>query len=143
MDPNSNTPTSDNTPNSNVPDSVSTPATEAPMSETENTAGITTEGTSIAPEPLPVTPQVTAQPTGEDPGKILSILGIVLGVIATPIVGVILSILGQKKSKEAGFDGHLGKIGIIINAVLFGLGTLIVIGFVILLSAGAIAGFTA
>ncbi|MFL0410245.1 hypothetical protein ACH0AH_03605 [Microbacterium paludicola] len=51
-----------------------------------------------------------------DPGRGMSIAGIICGVLV-PVVGLILSIIGRNKSKQAGFDGKLGTIGLIVSIV--------------------------
>lgn len=57
----------------------------------------------------------------------MSIAGIICGVLV-PVVGLILSIIGRNKSKQAGFDGKLGTIGLIVSIV-----------FIVLWIIGAIA----
>ncbi len=55
--------------------------------------------------------------TGEDPGKTLGIVGLVLAIIA-PLIGLIISIVARNKSKNAGFQNGLAKAGIIVSIVL-------------------------
>lgn len=57
-----------------------------------------------------------AAPTGEDPGKTMAIVGIVLDFVFAP-VGLIVSYLAKKKSTEAGFDNQLAKIAFIIGII--------------------------
>lgn len=90
------------------------------------------------PESIPQQPTPTQQPEftpeqsapsqhpTEDPGKIFSILGLICAFIFFQLPGLILSIIGYKKSKKAGFSTTLAKIGIILNAVFMfvGLGIL-------------------
>lgn len=54
--------------------------------------------------------------TAEDPSKTLAIVGLVLDFVLAP-VGLILSIVAKKKSVEAGFDGGLAKVGVIIGII--------------------------
>lgn len=68
-----------------------------------------------APQP-PVPQQVQA---GDDPGKVMNIVGLVLAFIF-PFAGLPLSIIGYKKSKKAGANTALGIIGIILNSVFLG-----------------------
>lgn len=67
---------------------------------------------------------------GEDPSKTMAIVGLVLDFVFAP-VGLILSIVAKKKSVEAGFDGGLAKIGVIIGIVTTILWVLGVIGYII------------
>lgn len=66
----------------------------------------------------PATPAqpVTAAPVGDDPGKTLGIVGIILAFFFA-LVGLILSIISRKRSVTAGFSGTLGTVGIILNVV--------------------------
>lgn len=70
-------------------------------------------------QPVFTQPQV-AQPLqpAHDPGKVFSILGLVFAFIALQLPGLILSIIGLKKSKKAGFPTTLAVVGIILN-ILF------------------------
>lgn len=68
-----------------------------------------------ASHPTP-TPQPGIQPTGEDPGKTLAIIGIILAFFFN-IVGLVLSIIARSKSKKAGFPTTLATIGIVLNSV--------------------------
>ncbi len=63
------------------------------------------------------------QPDGlrEDPGRLLSILSLVIAAVM-PIAGVVLGYMGRKESRAAGFDGQLGHVGFILNIVLCVLG---------------------
>ncbi len=67
--------------------------------------------------------------TGEDPGKTLGIVGLVLAIIA-PLIGLIISIVARGKSKQAGFQNGLAKAGIIVSIVLM---VLNIIGAIILI----------
>ena len=61
------------------------------------------------------------------PGKTLGLVGLILAIVA-PVIGLILSIVAKKQSKEAGFPNQLAKIGVIIGAILT---ALYVIGIII------------
>lgn len=61
------------------------------------------------------------------PGKTLGLVGLILAIVA-PLIGLILSIVARKQSKEAGFPNQLAKIGVIIGAILT---ALYVIGIII------------
>ncbi|MGO1971368.1 MAG: hypothetical protein ACTH2Q_00265 [Propionibacteriaceae bacterium] len=59
---------------------------------------------------------VTGAPVGEDPGKTLGIVGLVLAIIATWI-GLIVSVVAFKKSKKAGFSNGVAKAGIVVGII--------------------------
>jgi len=67
----------------------------------------------------PSQPQPAAAPQvqREDPGKTLGIVSIVLDFVGFALIGIVLGVMSKKKSKEAGFDGSLGNIGMIIGIV--------------------------
>jgi hypothetical protein len=79
-------------------------------------------------------PQQSATPArpAEDPGKLFSILGLVCAFIAFQLPGLILSIIGRKKSKKAGYSTTLGTVGIVLNIIfmVLTLGTLALITLV-------------
>jgi MFS family permease len=60
---------------------------------------------------------------GENPGKTLGIVGLVLGIVGFglmflgPIAGLIVSIIGRSKSKKAGFPNGIALAGIIVSSV--------------------------
>ncbi|MFP7761912.1 DUF4190 domain-containing protein [Marisediminicola sp. LYQ134] len=76
-----------------------------------------------------------APATGEDPGKTLGIVGLVLAFVFT-LAGLIVSIIAARKSKAAGFKNTPAKVGIILSIVFLVLG---VIFFVLALTAGFFA----
>ncbi len=53
---------------------------------------------------------------GVDPGKSLSLAGLVVAIVL-PIVGIPMAAIGMTKSKSAGYSGKLGKIGIIVGII--------------------------
>lgn len=70
----------------------------------------------------PVNPPIMSQPQyaqpapTEDPGKTLSLVGVITAVFI-PIVGIPLAAVGMSKSKGAGYSGKLGLAGIIVGVV--------------------------
>lgn len=62
---------------------------------------------------------------GEDPGRTLSIVGLILAIVAS-IVGLIISIVARRKSSQAGFKNGVALAGIIIG-ILTTIGTIIAI----------------
>lgn len=101
MQPDQQTPQQPNTPPPAEPETPQQPATGA---------------TPTPAEQAPVAQTAPQQPT-EDPGKVFSIIGIVCAFIFLQLPGLILSIIGLRKSKKAGFSTKLGVIGIILNIV--------------------------
>ena len=74
-------------------------------------------------------------PAGEDPGKTLAIVGVVLAFFFA-LVGLVVSIVAKNKSKAAGFNNTLATVGIWLNASFMILGVLITIfWFVVIASA--------
>ncbi|SMF25727.1 hypothetical protein L603_001800000110 [Cellulosimicrobium cellulans J34] len=56
---------------------------------------------------------------GEDPGKTMGIVGLVLSFLGClSIVGLILSIVAYNKSKKAGYKNGVALAGIIVGAVV-------------------------
>lgn len=147
MDPQNQTPS---TPPSNpVPPTTpaqptdqmsATPSTPTSAEEPTSNFGVSSStATAPAETPAPAMPQYNAGtqnpavvPTGEDPGKVLGILGIVLGLLVMAPLGIILGIMSKNRSKAAGYDGSLGQVSLIIGAVLTVLGVLVLVGFIAL-----------
>lgn len=63
--------------------------------------------------PYPTNPAVSA---AVDPGRTLGIVGLVLSIV-TSLPGLIVSIIALRKSKKAGFNNVMAKVGIVIGAV--------------------------
>ena len=81
------------------------------------------------PQPVEVTPQpaTPVQPVGpHDPGKTLGIVGFIFAFVGLQIIGLILSIIGFKKSKSVGIKNTLAFAGIILNSVLIGLALILI-----------------
>lgn len=95
---------------------------------------------SVAPVTPPTAPAqvVSAQPVGEDPGKVLAVVGIILAFFVS-IAGLVVSIIARKKSVTAGFSGTLGVVGIVLNAVMTLFGA-IAIGLMVAISISAYNG---
>ncbi len=72
-----------------------------------------------APTPAPVAPEQPAAPapTGENPGKTMGILSLIFSLLGFGIVGLILGIVGLKKSKSAGMSNGLALAGIILGII--------------------------
>lgn len=60
----------------------------------------------------------STEPVGENPGKTLGIVGLVLAFLM-PLIGLILSIIAKNKSKKAGFSNTPAVVGIIVSIVYF------------------------
>jgi hypothetical protein len=95
--------------------------------------------TSEAPEaaasaPAPAAP---APAPGEDPGKVYGILSIVFGLLwFLSLVGLILGIIGHKKSKAAGHSTTVSTIGIVFSAIGLVIG--LFVGLILIFSTAAI-----
>lgn len=91
----------------------------------------TPEATSPAPEAVPPAPHqpTGGAPTADDPGKLLGILSVVAPFVSLGVVGIILGIIGRKKSKAAGFKGTLATVGIVLSSISIVIGILLIILF--------------
>ena len=112
---------------------------------------------NCAQSPPPPSPPQYPPPYGgppqQDPGRGLSIAGMVLGIIALAfswaygfgipiaIVGLVLSIIGMRKSKEFGFPTGMAVAGLVCSCIALGLNLLCVI--VLCAACGAVGGCTA
>ena len=67
-----------------------------------------------------------------DPGKTPAIIGLVLAFVGAGLIGLILSIIGYKKSKTAGVKNRIAIAGIIINAISL---IILPISFILIMSA--------
>ncbi|GAA1851422.1 hypothetical protein [Myceligenerans crystallogenes] len=67
----------------------------------------------------------------EDPGKTMGVVGLILAFIA-PLIGLIVSIIAQNKSKAAGFQNGLAKGGIIVSIIVMVLAIVATIIMVVL-----------
>lgn len=117
-----------------TPSNSADPTTEAPVvaetPETTEVSSVSTEPTST-PEPVATTETPAATPAQafvsageptaatptENPGQGLGIGSLVTALIGLHIVGLILGIVGLKKSKKAGYGNGLALAGIIISGV--------------------------
>lgn len=81
-------------------------------------------------QPVPVPPGQAQQIYATDPGKTLSIVGLVLSFLFMPLIGVILSIVGMKRSRKSNYGGTIGLVGIILGSILLMFETLIFIAIV-------------
>jgi hypothetical protein len=76
------------------------------------------------------------------PGKILGIVAMILSLvnllfIPTALIGAILGHVAYKQGKDAGFKNIPALVGIIAGWIIVGL-TLLVVGFIVLVSAAAV-----
>jgi uncharacterized membrane protein len=82
-------------------------------------------------------PQGYGQPPQENPGKTLGIVGLILGFFGPlSLVGLILSIVGLRKSRKVGQSNGVAVAGIIVSSLVL-IGTIIV-GIVIGVGVGFI-----
>lgn len=122
-----------------------TPTTEenqsAPTAEPANTSpvspGAPVESPELAAAPMQPTDtlaQPATPPAGDNPGKTLGIVSIVLDFIGFALIGLILGIISRKKSKQAGQSATLGTVGMALGIVF----TIIGLGFFLLIILTAI-----
>ena len=80
---------------------------------------------------------MTQQPApGVDyPGKTLGVVGLVVAIFFN-VIGLIISAIAFNKSKKAGYKNTPALVGIIIGAVLFGLGVIL---WIVAIAAGVAA----
>lgn len=85
-------------------------------------------------------PAAAPAATGENPGKTLGIVGLILAFFVN-VAGLIVSIIALNKSKKAGFKNGPALAGIIVSIVSIVIGVIIIIAVVSLgaAAAGAIA----
>jgi hypothetical protein len=85
---------------------------------------VAVEQPQAAPQPAftPQQPVAQMQQPAHDPGKVFNILGLIFAFIALQLPGLILSIIGLKKSKKAGFPTTLAVVGIILNSLFMVIG---------------------
>ncbi|MDQ1204432.1 hypothetical protein [Microbacterium sp. SORGH_AS_0862] len=80
---------------------------------------------------------MTQQPApGVDyPGKTLGVVGLVVAIFFN-VIGLIISAIAFNQSKKAGYKNTPALVGIIIGAVLFGLGVIL---WIVAIAAGVAA----
>ncbi|WP_378148313.1 septum formation family protein [Cnuibacter sp. UC19_7] len=78
------------------------------------------------------------QNPGDFPGKTLGIVGLIVAIFAN-VVGLIISIIARNQSKRAGYKNGPATAGIVVGAVLTGIGVIVAIFSII---AVVIAGTT-
>ncbi|MEP7205266.1 MAG: DUF4190 domain-containing protein [Candidatus Saccharibacteria bacterium] len=95
-----------------------------------------------APVPVSISqPQQVYQqpmPEGNNPGKGLGIASLVTSLVGLGLVGIVLGIIGLKKSKTAGMKNGLATAGIILGII-----STILVTLVIVLVVTSIASVTA
>lgn len=62
--------------------------------------------------------------TGEDPGRTMGIVGLILAIFCN-LIGMIVSIIAYNRSKSAGYKNNIALAGIIVGAVLLVLSVII------------------
>jgi hypothetical protein len=100
---------------------ASTPVGSAPVIAAPETA-------------LPAPAPVAAIPAVTNPGHTLGIVSLILSLLGVGLIGLILGIVGLKKSKSAGHGNGLALAGIIIG----GINIVVIVGIVLLMSVMAV-----
>ena len=121
MDPNQQQPPVNEEP---APTSFDVPAEAAPVESTPVSEYNSTS--TVDAQPTPSTP-VYAAPVAADPGHGLGIASLIVSLVGFGLIGLILGIIGLKKSKTAGHGNGLALAGIIIG-VLNIVVTILIIG---------------
>jgi hypothetical protein len=80
------------------------------------------EPAAAAPAPA-AAPAAAPAPTGDYPGKILGIVGLILSFVFA-LLGLILSAVALSQSKKAGFKNTPAKVGLILG-IIFSIGWII------------------
>jgi hypothetical protein len=62
--------------------------------------------------------------TGEDPGRTMGIVGLILAIFCN-LIGLVVSIIAYNRSKSAGYKNNIALAGIVVGAVLFVLSVII------------------
>jgi len=128
--------------NTTKPEHESSPSedtiTEQPAVEPEP-ASTPAMSTAVSNEPEvapPPSAPVAAIPAVTNPGHTLGIVSLVLSILGAGLIGLIIGIVGLKKSKKAGHGNGLALAGIIIGSLNVVVG--LIIGAVILTAAMAL-----
>jgi len=79
----------------------------------------------------------TPAPGTDFPGKTLGIVGLILAIFFN-LIGLIISAVALNQSKAAGFKNGPAKAGIIVGAILLGLG--IIFGIIFTVAGAALVG---
>lgn len=122
-----------------VPEPTSMPS-DASSPEVVSTPAPQTDEQPLTVSPAPSDPNANGQPpvvTTVTPEHHSDTLGIVSIIFAffSPVIGLILGIIGMKKAKEAGHDPKLSKIGTILSGVFLVVGTLFFILYIFVIAA--------
>jgi heme/copper-type cytochrome/quinol oxidase subunit 2 len=88
---------------------------------------------------VPPTPD-QQQPPREDPGNITAIVGLIVGFVFFPLIGLIVCIVANNQSKQAGFKNTVAVVGMWIHGVLT---ALMVLAFILLIVLLALSSSTA
>jgi hypothetical protein len=122
-----------------APETQPAPA-EAPAAESVSPTSPSMSEQPISVSPAPSDPSANGQPptiTTVTPEHHSDTLGIVSIVFAffSPLIGLILGLVGMNKAKKAGHDPKLSKIGTILSAVFLVFGTLFLILYIFVIAA--------
>lgn len=87
-----------------------------------------------APAAYPAGYAAPAQPGADYPGKTMGIVGLILAFVFS-LAGLIVSIIANNQSKQAGFKNGPAKAGIIISIILMVIGVIVSVIMVIFYAA--------
>jgi len=87
-------------------------------------------------QPYQPYPQPVQAPVTEDPGQTMGIIGLIVGIVIMPLIGLILCIIALNKSKNAGFQHNtIAKVGIWVNGIYLALYAAVIIFLVVIYAA--------
>ncbi|MCS5498734.1 hypothetical protein NY547_15905 [Cnuibacter physcomitrellae] len=89
--------------------------------------------------PVPPAPPSPGGAVADDPGRTLSIVGLILAFVL-PLIGLILSIVAMNQSKRAGYRNALARWGVIVAIIVMALS--LVIGIVSAIGGALSASFS-
>lgn len=97
-----------------------------------------TQPTHTAPAytaPMPITPSAPEVGTKEeDPGLALGVAAMAFIFSGLQLVGIILAIIGMKRSKAAGYSGSVSRMALILNIIIAVLAIVAIVLYVILIA---------
>jgi amino acid transporter len=70
-------------------------------------------------------PPPAATPAGNDKTTLWGVLGIVIGLLCCPIVGVVFGVLSINEAKKAGKPNTLGIVAIVASVIGVGIGIIV------------------
>lgn len=98
-----------------ITDTIS-PEQPAPATPAQTVTPEAPASSGIVNATSPITDTTAVQPSVEDPGRTMGIIGLILAFFM-PLIGLVVSIVARSKSKKAGHKNSLALAGIILSTV--------------------------